>query len=54
MELAHQRVRTIPSEQRKVLDDLTCLLSAKEIVQSQELGDMLAASKPENGIGDDK
>jgi cell division protease FtsH len=53
MELAHQRVRNILSEQRKVLDDLARLLSEKEIVQGQELRDMLAASKPENGIGDD-
>jgi len=44
MELAHQRVRTILSERRKVLDDLARLLSEKEIVQGQELRDMLAES----------
>ena len=42
MELAHQRVRIILSERRKVLDDLARLLSEKEIVQGQELRDMLA------------
>ncbi len=49
MELAHQRVRTILSERRKVLDDLARLLSEKEIVQGQELRDMLAESNPEAG-----
>jgi cell division protease FtsH len=47
MEVAHQRVRAILSERRKVLDDLAHLLSEKEIVQGQELRDMLAGSKPE-------
>ena len=47
MELAHQRVRNILSERRKVLDDLARLLSEKEIVQGQELREMLAGSKPE-------
>jgi cell division protease FtsH len=47
MELAHQRVRNILSERRKVLDDLARLLSEKEIVQGQELRDMLAGPKPE-------
>ncbi len=47
MELAHQRVRNILSERRKVLDELAHLLSEKEIVQGQELRDMLAGSKPE-------
>jgi cell division protease FtsH len=47
MELAHQRVRNILSERRKVLDELARLLSEKEIVQGQELRDMLAGSKPE-------
>ncbi len=47
MEKAHQRVRDILSERRKVLDELARLLSEKEIVQGQELRDMLAGSKPE-------
>ena len=51
MELAHQRVRNILSERRKVLDDLARLLSEKEIVQGEELRDMLAESKPETGTG---
>jgi cell division protease FtsH len=41
MEEAHERVRTILSEKRKVLDELASLLSQKEIVQGQELRDML-------------
>ena len=45
MEQAHQRVRNILSERRRVLDDLARLLSEKEIVQGQELRDMLAGSK---------
>ena len=47
MEVAHQRVRAILSERRKVLDNLARLLSEKEMVQGQELRDMLAGSKPE-------
>ncbi len=47
IELAHQRVRKILSERRKVLDALAHLLSEKEIVQGQELRDMLAGSEPE-------
>ncbi len=45
IEKAHERVRKILSEQRKVLDDLAHLLSQKEIVQGQELREMLSASK---------
>jgi cell division protease FtsH len=40
---AHQRVRTILSERRPVLDDLARLLSQKESVQGDELREMLAA-----------
>jgi cell division protease FtsH len=39
---AHQRVRSILSEHRKVLDDLAHLLTEKEIVQGEELRKMLA------------
>jgi cell division protease FtsH len=46
IEEAHQRVRDILSERRKVLDDLAHLLSQKEIVQGQELRDMLSQSTP--------
>ena len=49
MEEAHQRVRNILSERRKVLDDLARLLSEKEIVQGEELRKMLSESKPEKG-----
>jgi cell division protease FtsH len=44
MEETHQRVRTILSERRKVLDDLAHLLSEKEIVQGEELRQMLSAA----------
>ena len=44
IEEAHQRVRKILSERRKVLDDLAHLLSKEEIVQGEELRKML--SKP--------
>ncbi len=44
MEQAHQRVRKILSDRRKVLDDLARLLSEKEIVQGEELRKMLAES----------
>ncbi len=42
IEKAHQRVRGILSERRKVLDDLAHLLSEKEIVQGEELRKMLS------------
>jgi cell division protease FtsH len=41
VEEAHQRVRKILSEKRKVLDDLAQLLSRKESVQGEELRKML-------------
>jgi len=44
IEQAHQRVRNILSERRKVLDNLAHLLSEKEIVQGEELRQMLADS----------
>jgi len=46
IEKAHERVRKILSEQRKVLDDLAHLLSQKEIVQGQELREMMSKSTP--------
>ncbi|MCE5263144.1 MAG: ATP-dependent zinc metalloprotease FtsH [Deltaproteobacteria bacterium] len=46
MEQAHQRVRKILSDRRKVLDDLAHLLSEKEVVQGEELRKMLADSVP--------
>ena len=46
IEKAHERVRKILSERRKVLDDLAHLLSQKEIVQGQELREMLSKSTP--------
>jgi cell division protease FtsH len=47
MELAHERVRNILSEKRKVLGDLARLLSEKEIVQGEELRKMLSESAAE-------
>jgi cell division protease FtsH len=44
MDEAHERVRGILSERRKVLDDLARLLSQKEMVQGEELRKMLAES----------
>jgi cell division protease FtsH len=44
---AHQRVKKILSERRKVLDDLAHLLSEKESVQGEELRRMLVESKHE-------
>ena len=46
IEKAHERVRKILSERRKVLDDLAHLLSQKEIVQGQELREMMSKSTP--------
>lgn len=46
IEEAHQRVRKILSEHRKVLDDLAHLLSQKETVQGEELRKMLSESRP--------
>jgi len=46
IEEAHQRVRKILSEHRKVLDDLAHLLSQKETVQGKELRKMLSESRP--------
>ena len=45
MDEAHERVRNILSERRKVLDDLAHLLSEKEIVQGEELRKMLSEYK---------
>jgi len=47
IEKAHERVRKILLERRKVLDDLAHLLSQKEIVQGQELREMMSKSTPE-------
>ncbi len=47
LEEAHQRVRGILSERRKVLDDLAHLLSREEIVQGEELRKMLSESAAE-------
>ena len=44
---AHQRVKKILSERRKVLDELAHLLSEKESVQGEELRKMLSESKRE-------
>ena len=43
---AHERVREILSQRRKVLDDLAHLLLEKEVVQGEELREMLSKSKP--------
>jgi cell division protease FtsH len=42
MEESHQRVKTILSQKRQVLDELAHLLSEKEIVQGEELRDLLS------------
>jgi cell division protease FtsH len=42
---AHERVRGVLSERRKVLDDLAHLLLEKEVVQGDELREMLSKSK---------
>jgi len=42
---AHERVRGILSQRRKVLDDLAHLLLEKEVVQGEELREMLSKSK---------
>lgn len=44
VEKAHERVRKVLSERRKVLDELAHLLSQKEIVQGEELRAMLSES----------
>jgi cell division protease FtsH len=46
VEEAHQRVRKIISEQRKVLDDLGQLLLQKESVQGEELRRMMSEAVP--------
>jgi cell division protease FtsH len=46
MEQAQERVKSILSERRKVLDDLAHLLTEKEIVQGEELRKMLAEYAP--------
>ena len=46
IEEAHDRVREILSQRRKVLDDLAHLLLEKEVVQGEELRAMLSKSKP--------
>jgi cell division protease FtsH len=43
---AHERVRGILSQRRKILDDLAHLLLEKEVVQGEELRAMLSKSKP--------
>jgi len=45
MEEAHERVKKILSERRKVLDELARLLLEKEIVQGEELRKMLGKSE---------
>lgn len=45
MQEAQERVRSILSERRKVLDDLARLLSQKEMVQGEELRKMLSESE---------
>jgi cell division protease FtsH len=40
---AHERVRKILSERRKVLDELAHLLTEEEMVQGEELRKMLSA-----------
>jgi cell division protease FtsH len=47
IEEAHQRVRKILSERRKVLDELARLLSEKEVVQGLELRKMLGKAPGE-------
>jgi cell division protease FtsH len=46
LEEAHERVRGILSERRKILDDLARLLLEKEVVQGEELRAMLSKSAP--------
>jgi cell division protease FtsH len=46
IEEAHQRVRKILSERRKILDDLAQLLSQKESVQGDDLRKMLSTATP--------
>jgi cell division protease FtsH len=46
VEEAHQRVRNILSERRKVLDDLAHRLSQEEIVLGEDLRKMLSESTP--------
>jgi cell division protease FtsH len=46
VEEAHQRVRKILSERRKVLDDLAHLLSREEMVLGEDLRKMLSESRP--------
>jgi cell division protease FtsH len=46
IEEAHERVRGILSQRRKVLDDLAHLLLEKEVVQGEELRVMLSEFKP--------
>ena len=47
IEQAHQRVREILSTRRKVLDEVTLLLSRKEIVQGEELREILGKTSAE-------
>ena len=54
IEEAHQRVREILSERRKVLDDLAHLLSEKEIVQGEELRKMLSEPAAERAAASPK
>jgi cell division protease FtsH len=48
LEQAHERVRNILSERRKVLDALARLLAEKEIIQGEELREMLSEFATEN------
>jgi cell division protease FtsH len=48
LEQAHERVRNILSERRKVLDALARLLAEKEIIQGEELRKMLSEFATEN------
>jgi len=48
VEEAHQRVREILSERLKILNDLTHLLSKKEITQGEELRKMLSGAAAAN------
>jgi cell division protease FtsH len=47
---AHERVKKILGERRKILDDLAHLLSQKEMVQGEELRRMLSESAVETAV----
>jgi cell division protease FtsH len=50
VEEAHQRVRKILSERRKVLDDLAHLLFKEEIIQGEELRKMMSEAAAESAV----